>query len=127
MKNHVISRYTCYFLLLLFTTAGIQGQAVAAMVGTDQIAAEVTGEQQRQELRNFLQRNDVRAQLTTLGVDPGDAQDRIASLTDSEVRSLYQQVGDLPAGGSALGTVALVLLILILLDVAGATDIFPGV
>ena len=45
----------------------------------------------------------------------------------AEVIAMHQQLNNLPAGQGALGAVVLILVIFILLDVAGVTDIFPGV
>ena len=50
---------------------------------------------------------------------------RINSMTASEISQVQGHLANLPAGGSALGTVALVLVILILLEIAGVIDIFP--
>jgi len=125
MVSTAFKRFICYTFIGLFLTAGLQAQA--AIVGTDQLANELTGQQQREELLGLLEREDVTKQLVSLGVNPHQAHDRVANLSDGEVSTLLAQIDELPAGGSALGTVAMVLLILILLDVAGVTDIFPGV
>lgn len=125
MGSIAFKRLICYTFISLLLTAG--WQAHAGMVGTEQLASELTTRQQRDQLYDFLSREDVASQLVDLGVEPNQAQERVASLTDAEVATLVAKLEELPAGGSALGTVAMVLLILILLDVAGVTDIFPGV
>jgi len=127
MLTATMKRYVACALILLFATAGIQASANAAMIGTDQVAQEATVENQRAELQTLFAREDVADQLSAMGVDPAEAQERVAGLSDAEVAQLLGQMEDLPAGAGALGTIALVLLILILLDIAGATDIFPGV
>jgi hypothetical protein len=55
-----------------------------------------------------------------------DAQARIASLTASELATLASQIDTLPAGEGALETLIFVLVVFMLLDIAGVTDIFPG-
>ena len=62
-----------------------------------------------------------------MGVDVSDAQQRIDSMTDSELAAFYERMDILPASEGALELVVAILLIFILLDVAGVTDIFPGV
>jgi hypothetical protein len=52
-------------------------------------------------------------------------ENRINSLSQAELAQINARLDSLPAGGNGLGTVALVLLILILLEVAGVIDIFP--
>ncbi|TNE83483.1 MAG: hypothetical protein EP334_00575 [Gammaproteobacteria bacterium] len=122
-----MKRYICCTLVLLLTTAGVQASAQAALIGTQQVANEASVEVQRDELRTLFARDDVVQKLSSLGVDVADAQQRVANLSDAEVAQLHEQINDLPAGAGALGTIALVLLILILLDVAGVTDIFPKI
>lgn len=120
--NRLVSRSWVTFLAFALSTVALQAPAQAAMVTTDQL----TGASQHQSLSQQLLRDDVRQELLTLGVDPAKVQERINNLSTAELAELQSRVDQLPAGG-ALGTIALVLLILILLDVAGVTDIFPGV
>jgi len=98
--------------------------AQAALVRTEVITAAAKAQQNRDNLKAMLSRQEVRDALLARGVDPADAQARIASLTDDEVQQLAANVGEMPAGGSAVGVVAIVFLVLILLDVMCVTDIF---
>lgn len=114
-------------IALFFSLACIQAPVQAAMVDTQSLTdAEQSATVQRQALQEAVLREDVKAELLAMGVDPADVQARIAGMTPAELNRIQGQLDQLPAGGDALGTVALVLLILILLDVAGVTDIFPG-
>ncbi len=114
-------------ITLFFSLACIQAPVQAALVDTQSLtAAEQSATAQRQALNEAVMREDVQAKLLELGVNPADVQARIAGMTPAELNRLQGQLDQLPAGGDALGTVALVLLILILLDIAGVTDIFPG-
>lgn len=97
----------------------------AAMVGTPQaIQAEQT-RVERADLLAALEREDVRTQLEAMGVDSAMAAERVAAMTDAEIAELNQRIGELPAGGDALGVILLILLIFVITDVIGATDIFP--
>jgi len=98
--------------------------AQAALVRTEVITAAAKAQQNRDNLKAMLSRQEVRDALLARGVDPADAQARIASLTDDEVQQLAANVDEMPAGGSAVGVVAIVFLVLILLDVMCVTDIF---
>jgi hypothetical protein len=71
-----------------------------------------------------LQREDVREQLTALGVDPQQAVERINGLTPQELATLDGQLADLPAGGSVLAVLGIVLVVLIVLDMLGVTNVF---
>ena len=89
--------------------------ATAGMIGTDQV---VTSSQQadRTTVISFLSRSDVAGQLQGLGIEPSMAKERVAAMTDQEVRSLAGRINALPAGGdiSAAG----VLLILVIIGAA---------
>ena len=116
-----------YTLITMMSYAGLQMQVNAGVISTQQLAGAVTVDMQRAEINNLLAREDVAKQLTAFGVDSADAMQRVASLSDAEVSEMYHNIQDMPAGQGALGVIALVLVILILLDVAGVTDIFPKI
>jgi hypothetical protein len=116
----------------LLLVAAVAPAARAAVVGTEAaLAVSPAGDAHRAEVEAFLARADVRTQLEALGVDPADAQGRVALLTDQEASQLSAQIADLPAGGigwlGVVGIIALVFVTLILLDYFGVTDIFPWV
>ena len=99
----------------------------AAMVGTPAVIQAEQGRVDRQELLRMLAREDVRNQLTEMGIDPEVASQRVAALTDDEVAALNQRVQDLPAGGDVLGLLLLLFIIFLITDMIGATDVFPFV
>jgi hypothetical protein len=100
------------------------------MSTTDAIQLE-RGAIERGQIVTLLDRADVREQLNALGVDPEDAKQRVAAMTDQQVQELNQQLESLPAGSSTFGTILIVLLIVfivfVITDATGATDIFPFV
>ena len=71
-----------------------------------------------------LAREQVRTQFESLGVDPAKVDERVASLTDSELRTLAGQMQDLPAGADALAIIGIVFLVLLILEAVGVVDIF---
>lgn len=117
-------RFIVSLLVLVFSFTSIHIPAHAAMIGTDMLVAGTELEIQRDALRERLLRDDVMQELQALGVAPALVSERVNSMTAAEVRQIQGQLDSLPAG-SGLGTVAVVLLILILLEVAGVIDIFP--
>lgn len=119
-------------LVLTFVSLTIVGtRAQAALVGTSQILDQGYQEVDRDRLRAFLDRAEVRTQLEALGVDRDIARARIDSLTNEEVANLVDRLDQLPAGGSGFGTLVgaalLVFIILLITDLLGLTDIFPFV
>jgi hypothetical protein len=79
-------------------------------------------------VKAFLQRADVVKILEAQGIDPAEAAKRTDSLTANEIDQLAHRIDQLPAGGSVLGTIALIgvifFLVLILLELTGAIDVF---
>jgi hypothetical protein len=69
----------------------------------------------------------VRDQLIRLGVDPNAAAARIAALSDSELQQLEARMAELPAGADgALTVLGILLLVLLVLELLGVTDVFKS-
>ena len=119
----------CALAAALVTGSLVQSTAFAApagMVSTQQLVQESRVDQQRVQVNEFLSRAEVQAQLEARGVDVASAKARIGSLSPAELASLSAQIDQLPAGEGVLETVLFLLVIFMLLDIAGVTDIFPG-
>jgi hypothetical protein len=84
--------------------------ASAGMIGTDQVASAAS-QADRNTVLQFLGRADVTNELQSLGVDPANAKDRVAAMTDQEVRSLAQRIQSMPAGADSTGTILLLVVI----------------
>lgn len=125
MTGKTISVWTTAIMLVL----GLGTQAYAApagMVSTQQLTQQVQLDSQRASLTRFLSRDDVQGQLMARGVEIADAQARVQNMTAAELSMLSAQIDELPAGEGVLETVLFLLVIFMLLDIAGVTDIFPG-
>jgi len=124
----VLSKFSQKLGLAVALT-GIMGAQIApvqaAMVTTPQVIQAEQTRVDRADLLAALEREDVRSQLEAMGVDASMAAERVAAMTDAEVAELNERLGDLPAGADALGVILLILLVFIITDVIGATDIFP--
>ena len=88
--------------------------AIAALIDTETVLDENQSQEARDYIKQFLAREDVRSALIEQGIDPLEAEARLASLSDSEVIELVDQIENLPAGQGALGFVIAVLVIVIL-------------
>lgn len=109
------------FTALALVAPGAQAGVIATGQALDQAALDAD----RAKLAATLSRDDVRAALVARGVDPRLVDARVAALTADEVRQLNQEMDEMPAGGSVLGTVAFIFLLLLLTDLLGWTDVFP--
>ena len=116
-------------LLAATLTTGMQAPALAGLVDNEQLAMQAELQMKRDEVRTVLARDDVRAAMLDYGVNPADVDARIDNLTEAELLRIQHQLDQLPAGGDGgvLGAILIVILIFVLLDVLGATDVFPRV
>lgn len=118
-------------LVVLVLIAGLVNLGPAAstaraeLVTAAAVAANVETMTPASPLRAALARAEVRAELRQLGVDPEEVAARIASLSDAEVAAVDRRLGELPAGGSLFLTLLLVVVVLMVTDLLGITDIFP--
>jgi hypothetical protein len=100
---------------LTFITAGPMTAAQAAMVPTQQVLGAVAPadvSSDRDRLGNLMARDDVRRELIRLGVDADEANQRIAALSDAEVKRMVGTLDAAPAGGSIVGILLIVLIVL---------------
>jgi len=88
--------------------------AQAGMIGTDR-AVVSTSSLDRAALSSLVSRADVSSQLQSFGIDQATAQQRIAAMSDEEVRSLQGKIEAMPAGASSSGTTLLVIIIIVAL------------
>jgi hypothetical protein len=118
-------RRVCVALLSAsLVSLGLQAPAVAGVVGTAEAIAAAQGQDARARVQATLARQDVRAEMLALGVDPAEVDGRIAALTGAELETLAERIGDAPAGGDALVVIGIVFLVLMILEFTGVIDIF---
>ena len=113
----------CIVQLLVVCTVGLglPLPVSAGIVSTDQLSTSAD----RDHVKQFLDRNDVQAQLQARGVDADTAKARVDALTDDEVKTLASRIDQLPAGGDVLGILLAVFIILLITDILGFTKVFP--
>ncbi|TVP85845.1 MAG: hypothetical protein EA347_09600 [Thioalkalivibrio sp.] len=99
----------------------------ASMLGTGSLLEAEQSAVDRDRLLAQLEREDVREQLQAMGVQPELAAERIARMTDAEIRMLSERLDELPAGAGLLGVALFIVLLLVITDALGITDIFPFV
>ena len=125
MKMPTLRRTSLTLIFSLMTMWLPIAPVHAALVGTDQIASTGEVSHNRDRVRGFLQREDVRNMLKQQGVDANVALTRVDAMTDSEVQTVADQLDKLPAGGEILGILFTVFIILLITDILGLTKVFP--
>lgn len=120
----MIKKNTLIATLVIFCSVTcLQIPAKAAIIETDTML-QLQMESPQDTIQTFLDRQDVQEQLIHFGVDPIDAQTRIAVLSEDELRQLQQHIKDLPAGSGVFAVLGVVFLVLLVLEVVGVTNVF---
>jgi hypothetical protein len=113
-----------YALCLAVFNLGSPLVAHAELVGTMTAVEAGTRADDLATVGAALARQEVRDQMAALGVNPADIDTRVARLTDSELRTLADRMGEMPAGGDALAVIGIVFVVLVILELVGVIDIF---
>lgn len=112
------------FLIAALSFSLVANTANAGVIGTQQAMGAELRMAKETQVRSSLARDDVRQAMQQMGVDPADADARVASLSDAELLQLEGQLDRLPAGGDALAVIGVVFLVLLILELVGVTNIF---
>ena len=116
-----LKRWISCVLIVSLVGVGLPLPASAGIVSTDQLSAGA----ERERVLSFLDRQEVRAKLQSLGVDADSTKARVDALTDQEAKDLAAKIDQLPAGGDILGILLVIFIILLITDILGLTKVFP--
>jgi len=122
-----IKRLVTVMFIISFFSLGLQSTANAGIVSSEKLIAAEQSQLDRQQLKTWMVREDVRQQLVDLGVDVDSAIIRVDSMTNQEVQQLSANMSEMPAGSGFVETAVLAFLVLIILEVTGVTDILPNI
>ena len=111
-------------LVSLALVCSYSAPAWAGVISTEQVFQQRTAGEHA-PLVSAMDRQEVRQQLVDLGVDPEYAKARIAALDDEQIGEILADMDALPAGGGVLEVVVAVLVVLVILDLVGVTDVVP--
>jgi cobalamin biosynthesis protein CobD/CbiB len=121
---------TSFFLAILFLLVSTSYQsASAAMIGTEKLLQAEDLQEKRDHLHQLIAREEVKSALIAQGIDPLEAQLRLQSLTDEEIRLIADKLDDLSAGGGvvtfSLIIVAVIIATVLIFYFTSITDVFP--
>ena len=115
------------FLAANLVTLGLVQSAGAGVISTEAAIEMQEREARIERISSVLARDSVQSRMIRLGVNPDLAAARVASLSDSELQQLEARMDELPAGADgALTVLGIVLLVLLVLELVGVTDIFKS-
>lgn len=128
-----IIKPVCFILLFCFISLDFTVQtAKAQMIGTQTVIVSQKQEANRDRVTAFLRRDDVQQVMVQYGINAAEAQKRVASLSDSELKKISQSMEQLPAGGdggvgTVIGAAVFIFLVLLITDIVGLTHVFSFV
>jgi hypothetical protein len=124
MKSRVL-RNTSRALLISLGALWLPVAPVqATLVDTAAVVAPASSAA-HQQVRDFLSRDDVRDLLVQQGLDLQAALARVDAMTEAEAQQVASELEQLPAGGSVIGVLFTVFIILLVTDILGLTKVFP--
>ena len=130
MKTHQTLTCVLFAAFIAVTPVALHADMVdtPSILASEQGYVQGGGLLQSAQSGSLIAREEVRYQLESLGVSPSLAAERVDAMTDSQLQQLAFRLEEMPAGGNAaLGVVVTVLVILLLLEILGVTDIFNKV
>jgi hypothetical protein len=132
VRDRRFAKYVCYFVTITMLLMSLPVQTLqAAMVKTETVLTLSTAKNVRENLNQFLKREDVKAIMMAQGISPQEATARVDSLSDAEIMQIADKMDQLPAGGSALGVIIggaiVIFIVLLITDILGYTDVFTFV
>jgi hypothetical protein len=111
--------------LSLMGTGILPAVSFAGIIGTQSMIEMEQADTDRARVESFIEQENVRDQMISLGVDPAEVKERLAALTNAELSILNQNIERLPAGGdSVLVVIGIVFLVLLILELTGVINIF---
>jgi hypothetical protein len=108
--------------------SGMNSYAHAEMVSSSDAIDAYAAHADRNFLLGEIQRQEIRNKIQSLGVDPVEAEARLAALSDAEVSAIVSRLKDDPAGADAgssiIGAMVTVFIILLVTDLLCFTKVF---
>jgi hypothetical protein len=104
-----LKKNTCRVLIVAMLTLTFQ-TARAGLISADQAAA-APAQTERSLILSVLDRAETAAQLQAQGIDPAMARERVAAMTDHEVRQMAADIQTAPAGAMSGGAWVAVIVI----------------
>lgn len=124
MSTNILMKRVMALLVSLSFLTTYSLPAYSGIVSTERMIQQQFEVMDKASLVAMFDRDDVRQQLIERGVDPDYARERVAALSDAQVEELKAGIDQLPAGSGVVGILIAVILVLIILDVVGVTNIF---
>ncbi len=108
-------------MALLLTNAPyiVVAEAAEGMIPTAAVVEQLSRSESEAKIIEMISRQDVQVQMEKLGLSKDQVTDRLATLSDSEIRQLTKQIDQAKFGGDGLvGVLVLVVFVLLIIFLA---------
>ncbi|MBN2427450.1 MAG: PA2779 family protein [Deltaproteobacteria bacterium] len=129
MSRKIFKSVTGLFLIFSLASLHFPHMVRAELINVQSLMSAQQRAEKIDQARTFLQRQDVKEQMVSFGINPEEAQLRVEALSDQELNTLAQNIENLPSGagvGTLLALVGLVFVVLITLELLGETNFFSS-
>ncbi len=113
--------FICIVMAVLLTNVHIAVAETAAseMIPTVNVVEEMSRAESVRNITEIISRDDVQAELQKAGLSKDEITQRLATLSDSEIRELTKQMDQARYGGEAVtGILVVVVLVLLIIFLA---------
>ena len=117
-------------LAFVLSAMTIESSYAGSMLTTLEVTDGIILKQERENVITFMESKEVQKKMIAMGVNPGEAIQRVAALSPAEISKLSREIDKAPAGadagvGTVIGAALFVFLILLITDILGFTNVFP--
>jgi len=127
--SNVVKPISTFLAVVLLLVSISYQPASAAMIGTEKLLQAEPHQCPRAYLRQLLAREEVKNALVIRGIDPLEAELRIQSLTDEEIRRIAARIDELAAGSGveifSLIVIGVIVATVLLFKLTNITNVFP--
>ncbi|MCH6572381.1 MAG: PA2779 family protein [Proteobacteria bacterium] len=128
MHNPIFVKPLVFALIAGLLCLGFPQGSMAGMIGTDSLIAAQERQGQIDRINDVLAKDNVRHQLIRFGVNPADAEARVASLSNSELLNLEISLNGLDKAGAGLVEVfGIVFIVILILELLNVTNLVHGI
>jgi hypothetical protein len=115
MMKFLVRMMLCLIISFTLIQLPIMKSAHAGMITTNDAVEIMTRAQSHEKVANFIDRQDVQDQLVKFGVSPKEASQRLAGLSDAELRKIAGEIDKSTVGGDVGGILVVVLLVILII------------
>lgn len=127
MQSLLVQRYAALVIVSCLIGSSMIPPAHAGLISTETAVQLANRQAQIDRINLVLAQENVQNMLVGMGVDPQQASNRVAALTNDELQLLDTKLDQLPAAGTGVvEVVGIVAIVLVILELLKVTDLFTA-